>query len=120
MDISVFLKSLADSDTAPIVICDIEHTIIYMNPTAISSYEKWGGANLMGKSILCCHNENSNKKIVKVVEWFAESRENNRVFTYHNPVENKDVYMVALRSENGDLIGYYEKHEYRTPEKSNK
>ena len=24
--------------------------------------------------------------------------------------------MVALRDENGELIGYYEKHEYRTPE----
>ena len=24
--------------------------------------------------------------------------------------------MVALRDENGELIGYYEKHEYRTKE----
>ena len=28
---------------------------------------------------------------------------------------NKDVYMVALRDE-GELIGYYEKHEYRNAE----
>ena len=28
---------------------------------------------------------------------------------------NKDVYMVALRDE-GKLIGYYEKHEYRNVE----
>ena len=29
---------------------------------------------------------------------------------------NKDVYMIALRNYRGELIGYYEKHEYRTPE----
>ena len=29
--------------------------------------------------------------------------------------QNKDVYMVALRDE-GNLIGYYEKHEYRNSE----
>ena len=27
-----------------------------------------------------------------------------------------DVYMVALRDDNGTLIGYYEKHEYRNQE----
>lgn len=32
-----------------------------------------------------------------------------------NAKQNKDVYMVALRDE-GKLIGYYEKHEYRNVE----
>ena len=32
-----------------------------------------------------------------------------------NAKQNKDVYMVALRDE-GKLIGYYEKHEYRNTE----
>ena len=30
--------------------------------------------------------------------------------------ENKDIYMVALRDDDGNLIGYYEKHEYRNKE----
>ena len=30
--------------------------------------------------------------------------------------EKKDVYMVALRDGDGNLIGYYEKHEYRNRE----
>jgi len=38
------------------------------------------------------------------------------MYTSYNEKENKDVYMVALREENGDLIGYYEKHEYRNRE----
>ena len=33
-------------------------------------------------------------------------------------LQNKDIYMVALR-ENGQLIGYYEKHEYRNAETMN-
>ena len=39
----------------------------------------------------------------------------NIVYIFHNEKQNKDVYMVALRDE-GKLIGYYEKHEYRDAE----
>ncbi len=116
MDISVFLKALADSDTAPIVICDTEHTIVYMNPSAIERYSKWGGAALLGRSLLDCHNEDSCRKIMDVISWFRNSADNNKVFTFHNNKENKDVYMIALRNSTGDLIGYYEKHEYRDPD----
>ena len=63
-----------------------------------------------------CHNQKSQEIIRKVVAWFAESREHNRMFTYHNPKENKDVYMIALRADDGTLIGYYEKHEFRDAE----
>lgn len=116
MNLSVFFKSIIDSDTAPIVVCNTEHEIIYMNPTAIQRYAKRGGAELIGKSLLDCHNSESNDKIKAVVSWFSESTENNRIFTFHNPKENKDVYMIALRDDNNNLIGYYEKHEYRNPE----
>ena len=54
--------------------------------------------------------------IQKVVDWFGESAEHNRVYTHHNPKQNKDVYMVALRDDSARLISYYEKHEYRTAE----
>ena len=49
--------------------------------------------------------------------WFQESTEHNRVYTFRNEKENKDVYMIALRDDAGNLIGYYEKHEYRNVEK---
>lgn len=45
-----------------------------------------------------------------------ESTEHNRVYTFYNEKENKDVYMIALRDDAGTLIGYYEKHEYRNHE----
>ena len=116
MKISPFFRSIVDSDIAPIVICETDHKIIYMNPAAVERYENKGGAELIGQSLLDCHNDESNEKIKYIVDWFGQDLDNNRVFTFHNPKENKDVYMIALRDEKGKLIGYYEKHEYRTPE----
>lgn len=112
MDINSFLKSLVDSDKAPVVICDLEHIVVYMNPAAILRYH----TDITGKSIKLCHNAESNQKIESVISWFKESKDNNIVYTSRNDKENKDVYMVALRDDSGTLIGYYEKHEYRNQE----
>lgn len=114
-DFTAFFKSIIDQDTSAIVICNLEHEIIYMNPTAAKNYAKWGGSQLIGKSLFDCHNPISKEKIEQVVAWFAQSPEHNILYTFYNEKQNKDVYMVALRD--GDkLIGYYEKHEYRNPE----
>ena len=109
-------KSVLEADKAAVVICDLDHTIIYMNPAAFSRYEKWGGEKLMGQSLLNCHNDKSCEMIQKVLDWFKASKDNNIVYTSYNAKENKDVYMVALRNELGELIAYYEKHEYRNRE----
>ncbi len=113
------LKSVLEQDNAPIVICNLQHEIVYMNPTAIKRYEKWGGKSLLGKSLLACHNSQSTEKIETVLAWFKSDKTHNRVFTFHNEKENKDVYMIALRDEKQALIGYYEKHEYRNSENQN-
>ena len=116
MELAPFFKSIIDQDRTSIVICDLEHTIIYMNPAAIANYEKRGGEALVGSSLLDCHNAQSCEKIEQVLAWFAKSSDNNIIYESHNDAKNKDVYMVALRDENKNLIGYYEKHEFRTPE----
>lgn len=105
-------KSILEQDRATIVVCDMESTVVYMNPSAIARYK----VDLTGKSIKRCHPAAANEKIERVLAWFAESRDNNIVYTFRNDEENKDVYMVALRDECGNLIGYYEKHEYRNRE----
>jgi len=107
---------MVDQDRSAVVICDLDHIIIYMNPVAIERYSKLGGAGLVGHSLLACHNPHSCEMIKKVVAWFAENKDNNIIYTYYNEKENKDVYMVALREDDGTLIGYYEKHEYRNAE----
>lgn len=116
MELTQFFKSVLDEDRSAVVICDINHKIIYMNPVACERYSKRGGASLLGSNLLDCHNSKSNEMIHKVIEWFKLNKSNNRIYISYNEKENKDVYMVALRNEQEDLIGYYEKHEYRNRE----
>ena len=116
IDLNQVYKSVLEADRAAVVICDLDHRIIYMNPFAIDRYQKWGGKELLGKSLLDCHNEKSREAIYKVVAWFKASKDNNLVYTSYNEKENKDVYMIALRDDAGELIAYYEKHEYRNRE----
>ena len=112
--LNILLKSVLEQDTAPVVVCDINSEIVYMNPSAVKRYHK----DLTGSSIKDCHPPKANEMIDKVISWFKESKDNNIIYTYHNDKENKDVYMVALRDDDGELIGYYEKHEYRNKETS--
>ena len=116
MDLLPYLKSVLEQDRAPVVLCDLEHTIIYMNPAAGERYARQGGMALVGASLLDCHTPKANEMIGRVVNWFQADRTHNLIYTFRNDKENKDVYMVALRDGDGALIGYYEKHEYRDRE----
>lgn len=116
MELAQYFKSILDEDKSAVVICDLHHKIIYMNPAACEQYSKRGGAALLGRNLLDCHNAKSVALIEKIVAWFQESKSHNRIYTYYNEKQNKDVYMIALRDEQGELIGYYEKHEYRNRE----
>lgn len=116
MELTQYFRSIIEQDECAVVICNLNHEIIYLNPAAALRYAKSGGAQLAGRSLLDCHGRQSGKMIEKVVSWFRESREHNKIYTFHNEKENKDVYMVALRDSGGTLIGYYEKHEFRNAE----
>ena len=102
IDVS-FYKSIVDQDRASVVICNLKHEIIYMNPAAVTSYAKRGGDKLIGRSLLDCHNPESRDKIRQVVDWFAVDESHNIVYTFHNEKQNKDVYMVALRNMNIEI-----------------
>lgn len=49
MNLTPYFKSIIDQDVASVVICNLKHEIIYMNPKAVESYHKWGGEALLGK-----------------------------------------------------------------------
>jgi PAS domain-containing protein len=119
MDLNIYFKSIIEQDRCSVVICNTEHEIIYMNPAASKKYAKWGGNALIGKNLLDCHKEKSVELICRILAWFKENPEHNCVHFFYNERENRDVYMIALRKEDGTLIGYYEKHEYRTRETGN-
>ena len=112
MDLNPFFKSVIDQDTAPVVICDVNHDIVYMNKVAVERYSYAGGASMVGRSILDCHGPKTRELMKKILEWFQESPDNNIVYEGPGTEENKDVFCVALRGEDGQVIGYYEKHEY--------
>ena len=108
--INKLMKSLIDQESVPVLLCDTDCNVLYANPAADKEYRR----EMTGKNIKDCHNENSNAKIQKIIDWLAESEDNNKYFLYHNPKSNQDVYMVALRDEDKKLIGFYEKHAERT------
>ena len=60
------LKSVLDQDLAPVVVCDINDIIVYMNPVAVKRYKK----DLTGGNIKDCHPTKANEIINKVVSWF--------------------------------------------------
>ena len=62
------LKSVLDQDRAPIVVCNTDDIIVYMNPSAKSAYHK----DLTGSNIKDCHPKEANEKIDKVIRWFME------------------------------------------------
>lgn len=38
-DLNAYFKSIIDQDREAVVICDLDHTIIYMNPAAVVDYK---------------------------------------------------------------------------------
>lgn len=116
MELNVLFKAVLEQDIAPVVVCDMTNTIVYMNPTAVKRYSKYGGAALLGSNLMDCHKPETGEIIRKVIGWFAQNTEHNRIFTNYSEKDNCDVYMIALRDENDVLVGYYEKHECRSRE----
>jgi len=101
------LAALLDSLVEPVTFVDTEHIIRYMNKAAIAQYQKRGGANLLGRSLLDCHNAKSNKIIMEVVEAF-QAGEDER---FLNENAKRRLFMRAVRDAEGRLLGYYERFE---------
>ena len=52
MELTTYFWSVLQQDRAAVVICNLQHEIIYMNPAAVQRYAKSGGAQLVGRSLL--------------------------------------------------------------------
>ena len=105
-------KSILEQDKAPIVVCDMESTVVYMNPSAIARYKR----DLTGKNLKSCHPACANEKIDRVLQWFGKDRNNNIVYTFRNEKENKEIdkhIMVTLWAKrvNSFEQGYRSKDE---------
>ncbi len=103
--LNAFLDSLKD----PFLFCDTNHIIRYMNKTARSRFKD--GENLLGRSLLDCHNEHSRKIIIENLEAFKNGEDERLI----HDTEKKRLFMRAVRDADGQLIGYYERYEPPQP-----
>jgi transcriptional regulator with PAS, ATPase and Fis domain len=72
-----------------VIVCDARGIIIYMNGRAISNYAADGGAGLIGKNLMDCHNDRSRAKILEIME----TRQKN-VYTIEKRGKKKIIYQT--------------------------
>jgi DUF438 domain-containing protein len=103
------LRLILDAFPFPIVFVDTDHIIRFMNKRArFVYYNERGHRDLIDKPIFECHNENSNKAIVRIVETFKNH--GREVYLTVNG-RNERVYVTPVRNDDGELIGYFERFE---------
>ncbi len=104
-----FLRSVIDSIPTEVLVADLEHTIVFMNRAAVSHYSE--GEALLGTNLLDCHNAESNRVILEVLD-ALRAGDDERLITDN---EKHRVYMRAVRDTDGTLVGYYERYESPAP-----
>ncbi len=113
-DLNEFFKGIVDSEEGPIIICNLDYRIIYVNPVAEKCYKN--SYMFTGKLLESFIDEEMLSKVVMSIEWFKEDVKNNKVFALHDKKNNMDMYILAIRNTNGELIGFYGRREDRTPD----
>lgn len=109
MEVHDIAKWLVEAIPYPVVFADCSHTIRYMNRRAKFEYEEVRGQrDLLGSSLLDCHNEKSRAQIKEIVARF-ENHGGEEFLTVTS--RNQRVYMTPVRNENGALVGYFERYE---------
>ena len=105
------LSVMLDNWHKPLVFVDHNHIIRYLNKPAKKKYAKYG--DVIGKSLLDCHNENS-CRLIK--EGFARLQTGAEEVLLSDTPKSR-YYIHAVRDENGNLLGYYDR--YDPPIKTN-
>lgn len=111
MDFNMVFKDIVDNEKNPVCFVDINHIITYMNRSALKRYAHRGGADLIGKSLFDCHNENSKRLTLEYIDRFMSDDNLTEIYMGYNEKHKENNYIVAVRDENRKLIGYYERHE---------
>lgn len=108
-DTDALCRKILDAFPSPILYADRDHIIRYLNPAAeYLYYTVRGYRDLIGKSLLCCHNEKSGEKIRALLARF-ENHEGEICLGVN--ARNQRNYITPVRDENGCLIGYFERFE---------
>jgi PAS domain-containing protein len=109
MDSADYYAAILDSLKDPLLVADTGHVTRYMNNAAKAYYEE--GEALIGRSLLDCHNEQSQQMMVDILAEMHEGLEE-RLITDN---EKHRIYMRVVRDPEGQVIGYYERYEPPAP-----
>ena len=102
---ATFMAAILDSLKDPILVADPEHVTRYMNKAAIAFYEE--GESLIGRSLLDCHNEQSQKLMIEILAAMHQGLQEKLI----TDNEKHRLYMRVVRDEEGQVLGYYERYE---------
>ena len=83
-----------------VTVCDTEGIIIYMNDKSKETFSSYG--DLVGKSLIPCHNENSKKMIAHLIETGGTN-----VYTIDKNGQKKMIYQTAWKQD-GKVAGLVE------------
>ena len=109
-------KYMVDGAINPVVICDLNKKILYMNRVAVKYYSN--GREMIGKPIELFMSEETQSKVNMCIEWFKEDVNNNSVFALHDKKDNTDIYMHAIRDPEGNLVAVCSHADSRTPDQN--
>ncbi|KUO73162.1 MAG: hypothetical protein APF81_24175 [Desulfosporosinus sp. BRH_c37] len=104
------LSYILDSYPYPVVFVDCDHIIRYMNKRAeYLYYQERGYRDLIGKSLFICHQNPKSEEMIKA----TVEKLKNHAPEVLLPVNgrNERVYIVPVRDDNGNMIGYFERFE---------
>ncbi len=110
MNFSEMYKNIVYMDSEPIIVMDLNHTILYMNKKCIERYSHRGGEALVGRNLLDFHSDESKIKIEKFLEKMLKE-DLDEIYLYFHKRDKKELYMVAIRDDNNKIVAYYERFE---------
>ena len=100
------MAAILDSLKAPILFADPSHVTRYMNQAAIQHYE--GGVDLLGKSLLECHNEKSQEIMIEILDLMVNEGLEEREISQE---DGQRIFMRVVKDSTGTVLGYYERYE---------
>ncbi len=86
-----------------VTVADNTMVIRYMNDKAIATWADKGGADLIGKDLLACHNPKSKEMIAKLLESGGTNS-----YTVEKKGVKKFIYQSAYLDEQGKVAGLVE------------
>lgn len=102
---ALLMAAILDSLKDPLLFADTDHVTRYMNRAAVEYYDE--GQELIGRSLLECHNERSQEMMVDILA-AMHAGEEERLITDN---EEHRIYMRAVRDQDGRVLGYFERYE---------